>query len=123
MLKVTAMTRVTTLLIVLILTGSPVADAACVSWCDARPITGSACRESIVDPMSVTISDASGTCAALLAANPFLREEARVTFQAQTSFDGFHTPDTLLAGGARLACRTGDCKAIDGRRAALVLRL
>jgi hypothetical protein len=119
------MSRVTTLLIVLILTGSPVADAACVSWCDARPMTATpTCRENITDSMSMAISNGSGTCVALLAASPFLREEGRIAFLAQTSPGGFHALDALLMEGARLAHARGDWKAIDRRPApTLVLRL
>lgn len=117
------MTHVTTLLIVLALTGSPVANAACVSWCDSpADKAGATCRESIAEPMAISVG--SSTCVALLAANPFLREEARITFQAQTSLGVFHASDTLLTGGARFAYTRGDCEAIDGRPApTLVLRL
>ena len=119
------MTHLTTLLIVLALTGSPVANAACVSWCDSpADEAGAACREGIAEPMSMAISDGSSTCVALLTANPFLREEGRITFQAQTSLGVFHAFETLLTGGVRLAYIRGDCEAINGLRApTLVLRL
>ena len=111
------MTHVTTFLIVLTLTGSPAAEAACISWCDAPSSTaGTLCRESVAEPMSLAMSDRSSTCAALLAPNPFLKEEGRIAFQTQTSLGVVNALDTPLMGGARLAyIRSGDCEAIDGR--------
>jgi hypothetical protein len=118
------MTHVTTLLIVLALTGGPVADAICVSWCDSGPMTkGATCDESVAEPMSIAISDGSSTCAALLADSPFLREEGRIVFH--TSSRGiFHALNTRLEGRAWLARIRIDGKAIDGQLGPpLVLRL
>jgi hypothetical protein len=83
-----------------------------------------ACHERVANPVSMAISDGSSTCATLLAADLFLPEETRITFQAQTSLGAVHALDTLPTGGARLAYIRSTCEATGGGPVlALVLRL
>jgi len=119
------MMHVTTLLIVLALTGSPVAHVICASWCDSRMTTaGHTCGDNIAHPMSMVMSDGSGTCVALLAANPFTQEEGRISFHPPHSLGLLHAVDTSLTGGSRPAYGRSDGKANDGRPVpTLVLRL
>lgn len=119
------MTHVTTLLIVLALTGSPIANAICASWCDSRMTTaGHTCGDNIAHPMSMAISDGSSTCVALLAANPFTQEEGRITFHPQHSLGLFRAVEAYLTGGSRPAYGRSDGGANDGRPVpTLALRL
>ena len=66
------MTTITTLLIVLMLTGSPATTAVCATWCMSHGMSNeSGCHEGIAQPVSARISDGSGTCAALQPAGSF----------------------------------------------------
>lgn len=69
------MTQLAAILIVLTLTGEPVANALCIIWCD-QPSERQHCGDVIAQPTSPTLSVA-GLCDALLTASPFLREEGR----------------------------------------------
>ena len=71
-----AMTQLPAILIVLTLTGEPVANALCIAWCD-QPSERQHCSDVIAQPTSRALSVAGSTCEALLTASPFLREEAR----------------------------------------------
>lgn len=64
------------ILIVLTLTGEPVANALCINWCDT-PSERQHCSDVIAQPSSQTLLVAGSTCRALLTAGPFLREEGR----------------------------------------------
>ena len=70
------MTRLPVILIVLTLTGEPVANALCITWCD-QPSERQHCGDVIRQPTFPALSVTDSTCAALLTASPFLREEGR----------------------------------------------
>ena len=117
------MTHVTTLLIVMALTGGPVANATCASWCESRPTMGN-CGEYIAESISATISGGGDTCPALLADSPFLREEGLIAAHTPTFLGVFHAPDASLTGGGRMTRIRDNGGPIDGRLApALVLRV
>jgi hypothetical protein len=72
--------NVTALLLLLTLTGSPIASLGCISWCASPVSTDHAgCRETSPQGTSVAISDADNACALLFATSPFLREDGRTT--------------------------------------------
>ena len=77
----TAMTQLAAILIVLTLTGEPVANALCITWCD-QPSERQHCSDVIAQNASPAFSVADGTCAALLTASPFLREEGQTAYPA-----------------------------------------
>ena len=77
-----AMTQLAAILIVLTLTGEPAANALCITWCD-QPSERQHCGDVIAQPTSSALSVAGNTsCATLLAASPFLREEGRSAYAA-----------------------------------------
>ena len=112
-------------LIVLALTGGPVANAMCVAWCGPeRTPMGTGCHHSMPAPMSPSISDGSGTCAELVADNPFLREEGDTRFHGLSSPGILHTPNAPLRGVAWLRQTLRDMAVLDGQlQPARVLRL
>jgi hypothetical protein len=121
-MNATAMTRISALLIVLTLSGGPIANAMCVAWCGQFE-AGMAGRERVAAPMSATISDGSGTCAVLLADTPFLREEGRIKFLAVSNGE-LHAPDAPLAVEGSRAHTGRDWNAMRGwPQPAHVLRL
>ena len=67
----------TALLMVLTLTGSPLATLTCISWCGS-PASPASCHGTSDQALPVSIAEADATCAQLLAANPFVRENVRV---------------------------------------------
>jgi hypothetical protein len=72
--------NVTTLLLLLTLTGSPIASLGCISWCASPVSTGHAgCRETSPQATSLAISDPDNACPLLFAASPFLTEDGRTT--------------------------------------------
>ena len=78
----TAMTQLAAILIVLTLTGEPVVNALCITWCD-QPSERQYCGDVIAQPTSPALSVAGSTaCATLLTASPFLREEGRIAYPA-----------------------------------------
>ena len=110
------MTHVTTLLLVLTLSGWPVAQAICASRCDSRMTTaGHLGDDSIAHPMSMAISDGSSACVARLAANPFTQEEGRSAFHPQHSLGLFSAAEVHLTGGSRPTHDRSGGGANDGR--------
>ena len=78
----TAMTQLAAILIVLTLTGEPVANALCITWC-GQPSERQHCGDVIAQPTSPALSVAGDTfCATLLTGTPFLREEERSAYPA-----------------------------------------
>ena len=75
------MTQLAAILIVLTLTGEPVTNALCITWCD-QPSERQHCSDVIAQNASPAFSGADGTCAALLTASPFLREEGQNAYPA-----------------------------------------
>ena len=73
------MAKLAAILIVLTLTGEPVANALCITWCD-QPSERQHCGDVIAQPTSPTLSVRGSTCAALLTASPFLREDGRSAY-------------------------------------------
>ena len=72
------MERLAALLIVLTMTGSPVAHAACLAWCSSgTAATGEACHHSVAHALPVAISGDTNTCTAFLAPSPFFTLERR----------------------------------------------
>ncbi len=119
------MTSVTFLLIVLMLTGSPVTTALCVTWCASHGMTDErGCDEGIAQPISARISDGSGACATLQPAGPFLREEGQFTSYAPAPPSVRQFLDVIPMGHVRLTGVRGGGEVLDGRSTrALVLRL
>ena len=77
-----AMARLAAILIVLTLTGEAVANALCITWCDP-PLERQHCDDVIAQPTAPALSVAGSTsCATLLTASPFLREEGRSAYLA-----------------------------------------
>ena len=72
----TAMAHITAVLIVLTLAAEPAANALCTSWCDSSS-ERHVCRDAIATSVTPELSNATTTCATLLAATPFLSEDAR----------------------------------------------
>lgn len=66
----TAMTHVTTLVVVLTLAGAPVAPAACANWCESESMT---CCDA--PAVAAAVADASCTCARAMADSPVMRQE------------------------------------------------
>ena len=69
-LTAAAMTHVTALVVVLSLTGAPVAQAACASWCESASMT---CCDA--PAVATAVADANCTCARAMADSPVMREE------------------------------------------------
>jgi hypothetical protein len=72
----TAMASISALLVVLTLTGEPVANALCVSWCDTSSET-MVCDEAIAGARLPEQTMAAVVCAAILTTVPFLSKEGR----------------------------------------------
>jgi hypothetical protein len=83
----TAMAKLVVILIVLTLTGEPVANALCITWCD-QPSERQPCSDVIAQSTSPALSVAGSSCAALLTPSPFLREEGRSAYPAIASAAG-----------------------------------
>jgi len=74
------MTRLAALLIVLTMTASPVAHAACLAWCSSGNVAISkACHHSVAHALPVAISGETNTCTGFLAMSPFFTLERRAT--------------------------------------------
>jgi hypothetical protein len=73
--------------VVLLLTiaGAPVTTLACVGWCvpDAMPVSASCHHHGT--GAGASVMDADDTCARLLAATPFVKEELQLTRTATTA--------------------------------------
>jgi len=116
-----AMAKLAAILIVLTLTGEPVANALCITWCD-KPSERQHCGDVIALPTSPVLSVAGSTCAALLIASPFLREEGRSGHPAIAPATGAAVDCGLTETGLARLRVTGD--AIRGRPVpVLVLRV
>jgi hypothetical protein len=117
------MAHITAFLIVLTLTGQPVANALCVSWCDS-PSERQACGDAIAPSMSAAIALASSTCVALLTESPFLREEGRSALQIAVVLHGVQAMVSSPLGGTRPANIRSRGEANAGRSVpTLVLRV
>lgn len=115
------MAQLAAILIVLTLTGEPVANALCIIWCD-QPSERQHCSDVIAQPTFPAFSDAGSTCAALLTANPFLREEGRSASPAIAPATGPAVDCALTETG--LARRRASGDATRGRPVpVLVLRV
>jgi hypothetical protein len=74
------MKRLAALFIVLTMTGSPVAHAACLAWCSSGTLaTSEACHHSLAHTLPVAISGEANTCTAFLATSTFFTLERRAT--------------------------------------------
>ena len=70
--------NVTALLLLLTLTGSPIASLSCISWCASPHSTHDAiCHEAPAQAADLTISESDNACARLLSTSPFLKEEGQ----------------------------------------------
>jgi hypothetical protein len=116
------MASITTLLVVLTLTGEPVVNALCIVWCDTSSATMN-CVEAIAQTTMAELTPAAGAaCDAALTISPFVREEGR---------DGSRTAVVTSVSASVIAPEEtqpapilGRVDAIDGRRAPpLVLRI
>ena len=99
----------TALLMVLTLTGSPLATLTCVSWCGS-PASPVSCHGTSDHALPMSIADADATCAQLLATNPFVRDDVRLTFDATRvrTVPALHAvrPATTIVPGVRDARET-----------------
>jgi hypothetical protein len=115
------MTQVATVLIVMTLTGGPVARAVCVSWCDWSSAPD--CGMSSGETAFVSMFSENDTCGALLSDRPFVTEEGWTTSQP-TSLVRFHSPGHAVAARTTAIPIAIDGYPIDGRPVlALVLRV
>ena len=74
----TAMKRLAALLIVLTMTGSPVAHAACLAWCSSGTLaTSEACHHSFTHALPAAMSGETNTCTAFLSTSAFFTLEPR----------------------------------------------
>jgi hypothetical protein len=74
------MKRLAALLIVLTMTGSPAAHAACLAWCSSGTVPiGEACHHSFAHGLPIAISGETSTCTAFLATSTFFTLERRAT--------------------------------------------
>ena len=111
------MTQITALLIVFALTGGPIANAVCLTWCHSH-LTMENCSEHMTQPAIVV---GSGSCPALVADTPFVNEEGRISIDNSSLV--VHPTATPLTSG-RVSYISRDCQAVDGRRVqSVVLRL
>ena len=103
------MAHITALLIVLTLTGQPVANALCINWCD-RPSAHQHCSDAIAPSTPAEFSTAGSTCVALPQAGPFLREEGRSAPPVATVVHAAQPLQTGLidAGSLARAWHSGD---------------
>ena len=85
-----AMAYIPAILIVLTLTGEPVANALCIKWCDI-PSERQHCGEAIAQSAS-EISLPSSACV-VLSAGPFLREEGRSALFNAVALETAHAVD------------------------------
>jgi hypothetical protein len=72
----TAMASITALLVVLTLTGEPVANALCLTWCDSSSETQN-CDGAIAQTTATEITIARPACDTVVTIAPFVREEGR----------------------------------------------
>jgi hypothetical protein len=101
------MAKLAAILIVLTLTGEPVANALCITWCD-QPSERQHCGDVIAQPTSSVLSVAGSTCTALLTASPFLREEGRSASPAIAPTNGPAVDCGLTETGLARLRVTGD---------------
>src|SRR5215204_5056840 len=104
---VPAMAGLPVILIVLTLTGEPVANALCITWCD-EPSERQHCGDVVAQPTFPALSVAGSTCAALLTASPFLREEGRSAYPAIAPSTGPAVDCGLTETGLARLRVTGD---------------
>jgi hypothetical protein len=79
-MQATAMKRLAALLIVLTLTGSPAAQAACLTWCASdAAVSSTICHHAVAHAMSVALTGQSVTCTAFVAAHASFILERRAT--------------------------------------------
>jgi hypothetical protein len=101
--------------------GTPVTTLACVGWCtpDATPVASCPHHGS---GAGASVMDANDTCARLLTASPFLREETQQTRTALPASAPYALSD---ARGEALLVSVHDVAGAPSHRAAspLVLRL
>ncbi|HEY1304271.1 MAG TPA: hypothetical protein VGF24_12010 [Vicinamibacterales bacterium] len=112
------MARITVLLIVLALTGGPVANAICITRCHS-PRTMDNCSAAMTEPV---ITGEGQSCPAQVADTPFVREERPVTVDLSAALvvDLTITPLTR----ERVSSLSRGSQAVDGRRVQpVVLRL
>jgi hypothetical protein len=116
------MAHITALVIVLTLTGQPVANALCIIGCGTSSAKHT-CGEAIAQSIFPALDAAGRTCAALTTGRPFLKEEGRSTppiTVALTPVAPIVMPDTERTR----ADIPGDRDTTDGRPLpALVLRV
>ena len=117
----TAMAHVPAFLIVLTLTGQPVANALCINWCDISS-ERQHCGDAIAHSTPPALAAAGSTCAAFLTASPFLKEEGRRGITAITLGTG-PAVDSGLTGREFVHPRASGDAARGRRVPALVLRV
>jgi len=89
------MLRVTVALIVVTLTGFPVAPAICLSWCGEHKTTTEYCHDEAVGNGSAAVMTQRADCTALVIDSPFIREDARPVLHAVQHLTSARTASTL----------------------------
>ena len=119
------MTNITTLAVVLALTGSPVATLTCVGWCvPDRAHTSATCHDQMETSAAAGLKQADDTCARLFAVSPFLVEEAQLTGPATATVSESLASSISAAGEARLTTELDVRREVpNGSISPLVLRL
>jgi hypothetical protein len=113
------MARITAFLIVFTLTGSPVANATCLAWCDSHQASMGHCHEDAARTGTAVISS-HDTCTALLPGSPFLRLDP-VSSQMTLTGTGHYLSSPLVTTASP---RVADWRALDAAPSPpLVLRL
>lgn len=89
------MTRITSLLVAFILTGSPVMNAACLGWCGSHQAVFGHCHDNAART-GITVMSGHDTCTALPAGSPFLKIDP-VSPQVATPALAGHVPPLPFA--------------------------
>ena len=76
------MASVAALFIVLTLTGEPVVNALCVTWCDTSSETMNCREEAIVPATAAELTVAETACTTFITGSPFVKEDVRGAGQA-----------------------------------------
>lgn len=116
------MASIIVVLVLLALTGEPVANALCVTWCESSS-ERQICEEAIARPAVPGRSIAAAPCVVSVTIAPFLREEERRASRIATVIDIPPAFAGIPDGGGHPGFRSAH-KATDGRPVpVLVLRV
>jgi hypothetical protein len=94
------MLRVTVALIVVTLTGLPVAPAICLSWCGEHKTISEYCHDEAVGSGSAAVITQRAECRALVLDSPFIREDARPVLHTVPHLTAARTASMLTTAAA-----------------------